>query len=158
VSGTPAREAPASVAEEVIEARAAEPDAAEPTAEAGAPGGISWGVPGGVVGGIVGGVSEAAAPAAPVRVGDGIKEPVKLKHVPPVYPDIAARANVQGAVVLDCTVSPQGRVTAVTVVRGVPLLNEAAISAVRQWIYTPTLKDGAPVPVLMTVTVRFGLS
>jgi periplasmic protein TonB len=61
-------------------------------------------------------------------------------------------------VVLECTVSPMGKVTAVTVVRGIPLLNEAAMAAVKQWIYTPTLRDGVPVPIIMTVTVRFGLS
>ena len=45
----------------------------------------------------------------------------------------------------------------VKVLRGVPLLEEAAVDAVRQWVYSPTLMDGVPVPVLLTVTVRFGL-
>jgi periplasmic protein TonB len=76
---------------------------------------------------------------------------------PPVYPDIAVRANVHGNVVLECTVSPLGRVTRVTVVQGIPLLNQAAMEAVKQWVYTPTLKDGVPVPVILTVTVKFGL-
>jgi len=93
-----------------------------------------------------------------VRVGGGIVEPRKLHSVPPVYPETAVRARVQGTVVLECTISPEGRVTDVRVLRGVPLLDGAAIHAVRQWVYTPTLLDGRPVPVIMTVTVNFRLN
>jgi protein TonB len=93
-----------------------------------------------------------------VRVGGQIKEPKKLKAVAPVYPDIAKQARVQGVVILECTISPQGKVTNVTVLRGIPLLNESAIDAVKQWVYTPTLLNGVPVPVIMTVTVNFKLS
>jgi protein TonB len=121
-------------------------------------GGIAGGAPGGVIGGVLGGVADLLPPVEPVRVGGEIREPAKIRHVAPAYPDVAIRANVQGSVVLECTVSPMGKVTTVTVVRGVPLLNEAAMAAVKQWIYTPTLRDGVPVPVIMTVTVRFGLS
>ena len=60
--------------------------------------------------------------------------------------------------ILECLISPQGRVSEIKVLRGVPLLEEAAVDAVRQWVYTPTLMDGVPVPVLMTVTVRFDLT
>jgi protein TonB len=93
----------------------------------------------------------------PLRVGGQIKEPTKLKAVPPVYPESAVRARVEGVVILECLISPQGRVTEVKVLRGVPLLESAAVDAVKQWVYTPTLMDGVPVPVLMTVTVRFDL-
>ena len=127
--------------------------------DSGDPGGIEGGVAGGVIGGVIGGLPELTTPPpGPLRVGGEIKEPAKVRHVPPVYPDIAMRANVQGAVVLECTVSPQGRVAAVTVLRGIPLLNDAAVAAVKQWVYTPTLRDGVPVPLSLTVTVRFGLS
>ena len=81
-----------------------------------------------------------------------------MKAVPPVYPDAAVVSRIEGVVVLECLISPQGRVAEVTVLRGVPLLEEAAVDAVRQWVYTPTLMDGVPVPVLMTVTVRFDLT
>ena len=86
-----------------------------------------------------------------------IVEPRKLHSVPPVYPEDAKRARVQGTVVLECTISPEGRVTAVRVVRGIPLLDEAAIAAVKQWVYTPTMLDGKAVPVILTVTLNFKL-
>jgi protein TonB len=124
----------------------------------GVPGGVEGGVPGGVVGGVVGGLPDAPPPMQAVRVGGQIKEPKKLKHVAPVYPDIAKQARVQGIVIVECTISPQGRVTDVKVLRGIPLLDAAAIEAVRQWVYTPTLLNGVPVPVIMTVTVNFKLS
>jgi len=126
--------------------------------EGGVPGGVEGGVPGGVVGGVVGGIPDAPAPVQAVRVGGQIKEPKKLKNVPPVYPDIARAARVQGVVILECTISPQGKVTDVKVLRGIPLLDAAAQDAVKQWVYTPTLLNGVPVPVIMTVTVNFKLS
>ena len=124
----------------------------------GVPGGVEGGVPGGVVGGVIGGLPDAPPPAQAVRVGGQIKEPKKLKAPQPVYPDIAKQARVQGVVILECTISPQGRVTNVTLLRGIPLLDQAAIDAVKQWVYTPTLLNGVPVPVIMTVTVNFKLN
>ena len=126
--------------------------------EGGVPGGVEGGVPGGVVGGVVGGLPDAPPPPQAIRVGGQIKEPKKLKNVPPAYPDIAKQARVQGVVILECTISPQGKVTDVKVLRGIPLLDQAAIEAVKQWVYTPTLLNGVPMPVIMTVTVNFKLS
>ena len=126
--------------------------------EGGVPGGVEGGVPGGVVGGVVGGLPDAPPPTQAVRVGGQIKEPKKLKDVKPNYPDIAKQARVQGVVILECTISPQGKVTDVKILRGIPLLDAAAIEAVKQWVYTPTLLNGVPVPVIMTVTVNFRLS
>jgi protein TonB len=100
---------------------------------------------------------EQRAPAAR-RVGGELKEPKKLKNVPPVYPEEAKRARVQGVVILECTISPEGNVADVRVLRGIPLLDQAAVDAVKQWVYTPTLLAGKPVPVIMTVTVNFRLS
>jgi protein TonB len=126
--------------------------------EGGVAGGVEGGVPGGVVGGVVGGLPDAPPPPQAVRVGGNIKEPKKLKNTAPVYPDIAKQARVQGVVILECTISPQGKVTDVKVLRGIPLLDQAAIEAVKQWVYTPTLLNGVPVPVIMTVTVNFRLN
>jgi protein TonB len=62
---------------------------------------------------------------------------------------------VQGVVILECVIGPDGRVTDVHVLRGQPLLERAAIDAVRQWLYRPTRLNGQPVAVVMTVTVTF---
>jgi protein TonB len=105
----------------------------------------------------------AAAPGTdpetrPLRVGGTIQEPKKTRNVNPVYPPEAIQARVQGVVILECTISPAGKVIEVKTLRGVPALTEAAVEAVRQWEYTPTLLNGVAVPVIMTVTVNFGLS
>jgi protein TonB len=125
--------------------------------EGGVAGGVEGGVPGGVVGGVVGGLPGAPPPppVKPVRVGGDIREPRKLLHVAPVYPDIAMRAGVQGVVIIEATVDTRGRVVDATVLRSVPVLDEAALEAVRKWVYTPTLLDGVPTPIIMTVTVNF---
>ena len=98
-----------------------------------------------------------APPSAPIRVGGEIEAPRKTRHVNPVYPRDAVAARIQGAVILECTISPQGEVVQVKTLRSVPMLDDAAIEAVRQWEYTPTLLNGVPVPVIMTVTVNFKL-
>ena len=76
----------------------------------------------------------------------------------PVYPAEAQAAKVQGIVIMEATIGADGRVTDAKVLRSVPLLDQAAVDAVRQWEYTPTLLNGAPVPVIMTVTVTFNLA
>ncbi len=126
--------------------------------EGGIPGGVDGGVPGGVVGGIVGGL-DAAPPPPPrlVNVGSVVHPPRKVKDVAPVYPDVARQARIQGVVVLECTIGTNGRVEDLHVLSGLPILDSAAIEAVRQWVYTPTLLDGVPVRVLMDVTVTFAL-
>ncbi len=127
--------------------------------EGGMPGGVEGGVPGGVVGGVVGGLPDAPPPppAKAVRVGGDIREPRKVVDVDPVYPDLALKAGVQGIVIIEATLDARGRVVNATVLRGVPMLDEAALEAVRRWVYTPTLLGGVPTPVIMTVTVRFRL-
>jgi protein TonB len=77
--------------------------------------------------------------------------------VPPVYPAIAQAARVSGLVIVQATIGVDGQVTDAVVLRSVPLLDEAALEAVRQWRYTPTRLDGQPVAVVMTVTVSFQL-
>ena len=94
---------------------------------------------------------------APVRVGGHIKVPTKVRDVKPVYPPEAQTAGIQGVIVLEATVAVDGRVSDAKVLRSIPLLDEAAIDAVRQWEFAPTLLNGVPVPVIMTVTVNFSL-
>jgi len=125
----------------------------------GSPDGVAGGVPGGVVGGIVGGLPEAPpAPVAPVRVGGSVREPRRLMVVPPVYPELAMMARLQGTVVIEATINERGRVVNVNLVEGAPLLTDAALEAVKKWVYTPTLVNGVPTPVIMKVTVHFRLS
>ena len=95
--------------------------------------------------------------SAPVRVGGAIRAPQKIKDVPPVYPQIAQEQRVEGVVILELLVDPQGIVSSARVVRSVPMLDEAALEAVLQWEYTPTMLNGQPVSLLYNVTVAFSL-
>jgi len=131
------------------------------------------GVPvGGVIGGIglgesvgTGLVNIPAPPAQPqarapepVRPGGHVKYPTKVHHVAPIYPRMAQEARVDGLVILEAVIAADGRVQDVRVLRSKPLLDQAAVDAVRQWRFTPTLLNGIPVPVIMTVTVNFELT
>jgi TonB family protein len=98
------------------------------------------------------------APPAPVRLHAGMQPPRKIVHVDPVYPRVAQQARIEGTVVLETVIDVTGHVTSVRVLRSIPLLDQAATDAVRGWTFTPTLLNGVPVPVVMTVTVRFALS
>ena len=92
-----------------------------------------------------------------MRVGGDIKAPKKTKHVNAVYPPIARSSGVQGVVVIEATIGPDGHVKDAKVLRSVPLLDQSALDAVRQWEFTPTIVNGVAVPVITTVTVNFTL-
>ena len=144
------------------------PEKGGPATE-GVPGGVEGGIPGGVVGGVVGGLPTEApppppppppapqAPKGPVRVGGQIQPPALVQRVEPVYPGVAVSAHVQGVVILEALVDPEGRVKDVKVLRSVPLLDKAAIDAVLQWRYSPVVLNGTPVPFILTVVVSFSL-
>ena len=93
-----------------------------------------------------------------LRVGGNIRPPAKIVNVPPVYPQEAKDARVQGVVIIEAKIAADGSVAEAWVLRSIPMLDGAALDAVRQWRYSPTLLNGAPVPVIMTVTVNFTLS
>jgi protein TonB len=141
-------------------------------------GGVPGGIPGGNVGGVLGGLlavnsipaappaiapppppppppPKAVAPVEPVRVGGSVKEPRAIKMVPPVYPPLASKARVSGTVILEATLTAEGRVEEIKVVSGHPLLVDAAINCVKQWIYEPTYLNGVPVAVILTARVHF---
>lgn len=88
----------------------------------------------------------------------GGSAPVKVKNVPPVYPRSVQDAGVQGTVVIEARVGPDGKVTHTRIVRSVPLLDQPALDAVRQWEFRPVLLNGQPTAVIMTMTVQFTLS
>lgn len=152
----------------------------------GVSGGVGGGVAGGVGGGVAGGVNarrvfDPSSPdgyrdvpppppppppgpetasidgMAPIRVGGNIKPPTKIRDVRPVYPQEAQDARIQGVVIVEATIDGAGRIREARVLRSIPMLDEAALEAVRQWEFTPTLLNGVPVPVIMTMTVNFTL-
>jgi TonB family protein len=95
----------------------------------------------------------------PLGVGSRITEPRKLSDVKPVYPHAAKEKGIQGTVILEATITPSGCIGELRVLKSVdPSLDLAALLAVLRWRYTPTLLDGVPVPVIMTITVNFRLS
>ena len=93
----------------------------------------------------------------PVRPGGLIRPPERVDYVAPVYSVIAREARIEGVVIIEATIGIDGRVMNARILRSVPLLDESALAAVRQWTYRPTTLNGVPVPVIMTVTVNFTL-
>jgi protein TonB len=93
-----------------------------------------------------------------IRLHSGIKPPQRLVNVAPVYPTMALAVRKEGIVIIDATIDEQGNVTETKVLRSIPLLDEAALAAVRQWKFSPTQLNGVPVPIVMTVTVNFKLT
>jgi protein TonB len=98
-----------------------------------------------------------ARPSGPVPVGGDIRPPERLAYVPPVYPEIARIAHVEGKVVLEATIDEWGVVKNVVVRQSMPLLDKAAIDAVSKWRYAPTRLNGQPIAIVMMVTVTFTL-
>jgi TonB family protein len=99
---------------------------------------------------------EVAQPLkAPIKVGGNVQESKLIHKVEPIYPELALKARVSGKVVLVITVNEGGFVSDVKVASGHPLLDDAAVAAVRQWQYSPTLLNGQPVPVTASVMVTF---
>jgi periplasmic protein TonB len=105
-----------------------------------------------------GGPSSVGRPetmSGPVRVGGNIAPPDVVKKVPPVYPAEAQQAGIKGEVILEVTIAENGTVAGARILRSIPLLDDAAVEAVKQWEYTPTYVNGVPRRVVMTVTVAF---
>ena len=126
--------------------------------------GIESGVEGGIAGGIVGGLLDGApssgpSSSGPVRLGggNGIMPPRRIKDVKPAYPQSAVSARAQGTVIIEATIGIDGKVQDARVLHSEPPFDQAAIDAVRQWEYTPSLLKGVPVAIIMTVIVRFGI-
>jgi TonB family protein len=99
----------------------------------------------------------AATSARAIRVDDNIAAPKKITDVKPVYPAIAKAANVQGVVIMEARIEPDGSVSDARVIKSIPLLDQAALDAVKQWRFTTPLANGEPTAVLTTVTIDFRL-
>ena len=96
--------------------------------------------------------------AAPIRVSIAVQEAKIIRRVIPAYPALAKQARVQGTVKLLGVISADGRIEQLQVLSGHPLLVAAAVDAVKQWTYRPTLLNGQPVEVQAPIEVRFILS
>jgi len=124
-------------------------------------GGVPGGVPGGVIGGALSGAVPPAptpidsAPKGPIRVGGKVKAPRLIFGPDPVYPLLARQARVSGAVVIDAVIDTQGNVVEMRTVSGQPILALAAMEALRQWKYEPTILGVEAVPVRLLVTITF---
>ena len=97
------------------------------------------------------------APQGPVRirVGGALKPPRLVSSVLPVYPSMARETGIEGEVVVDTTISETGKVTTMKVLSGPAVLRQSALDALRQWKYAPSMLNGQPIPVQMTVTIKF---
>ncbi len=93
-----------------------------------------------------------------VEVGSNAQALQLISKVDPVYPPLAKQAQIQGTVVLSTLIGKDGRVQNLKVVSGHPLLVQAALDAVRNWAYQPTLLNGEPVEVKTSIQVNFALS
>lgn len=165
VSGGESRHGPAHVRAALAPSEA--PTAIEPqlAGAAAAPdtgSGVPGGMPGGDIRTILGSLPDVPPPPVvmstqPWRVGGQIRNPAKTRDVRPIYPPIAVASRVEGRVMIEAIIGADGRVKDATILRSIPLLDQAALAAVRQWQFTPTLLNGVPVPVIMTVTVNFML-
>jgi TonB family protein len=93
-----------------------------------------------------------------LRVGEaGITAPKKITDVRPVYPAVARAANVQGVVIIEARIEPDGSVSDAKVIKSIPLLDQAALDAVKQWRFTPPLLNGQPAAVVMATVIHFSL-
>jgi protein TonB len=78
-----------------------------------------------------------------------------VNQVAPQYPPLARQARIQGTVRLEAVINKEGRIEELKVVSGHPMLVQAALAAVQQWEYQPTMLNGAPVEVITTIDVNF---
>jgi protein TonB len=93
----------------------------------------------------------------PLKLSEPIVQAQLISRVEPRYPPLAAQIHLQGTVLLHAIISRDGTITSLEVVNGHPLLVQAALDAVRQWRYRPTMLNGEPVEVETTITVIFQL-
>ncbi|HLK64864.1 MAG TPA: TonB family protein [Bryobacteraceae bacterium] len=139
----------------------------------GVPGGVAGGTPGGVLGGIIGSVPSAAPPPPPpppqkkeekaatpqrIKIGGAVQQAKLVRQPHPVYPPLAKQARISGVVKLSAIISRDGTIQKLEVISGHPLLVPAALEAVKQWVYQPTLLNGEPVEVVTQIDVNFTLN
>ncbi|MCB9385228.1 MAG: TonB family protein [Bryobacterales bacterium] len=152
-----------------------EDSAPPPSGIVGVVGGVSGGSAGGQLGGVLGGIvsnvpSVAPPPPPPpvkkeppptpkrINVGGAVQKARLLRQVQPQYPPLARQARIQGTVKLTAVIDKDGSIQQLEVINGHPLLIPAAMQAVKQWRYKPTLLNGQAVEVVTQIDVNFTLS
>jgi TonB family protein len=93
-----------------------------------------------------------------IKVGSNVQAARLVTRVNPVYPALARQAQIEGVVRFTATIGKDGRIAHLQVNSGHPMLVPAAVEAVRQWVYQPTLLNGEPVEVITDVDVHFSLA
>jgi protein TonB len=116
--------------------------------EGGVDGGVVGGVLGGVLGGVIGGTGDGP-------VYDWDQAPRALKQVKPIYPQDAFIKKIEGTVLVEVLIDSTGRVARTRVLQSVPALDAAALQTVNQWVFSPAIKKGRPVPTIVHVPVTF---
>lgn len=116
--------------------------------EMGVEGGVVGGIPGGVLGGVLGGTG-----TGPVLDYDSPPKPIKITR--PQYPQEAFVKKVEGTVTVEITIDSTGRVVRARVINSVPMLDAAALQTVYQWVFSPAIKHGRPVPTIAHAPVAF---
>jgi protein TonB len=130
-----------------------------PDVNAGMQGGVPGGVAGGSMGGVIGGAPPPPRPAQQrIRQGGSVQAALLVNKVTPVYPPLARQTRISGTVRLHAIISKNGSIQSLEVISGHPLLVRAAMDAVQQWRYKPTLLNGEPVEVDTTIDVIFSLN
>jgi protein TonB len=132
--------------------------------------GVAGGTVGGVLGGIIGGIPSAAPPPPPpppvakavtptrIKVGGNVQSAMIIRKTPPIYPQLAKSARVSGVVHLAAVIAKDGTIQELHSLGGPALLIQAAMDAVKTWIYKPTMLNGEPVQVETTIDVNFTLN
>jgi protein TonB len=120
--------------------------------EGGVPGGQIGGMPGGVIGGVIGGRLGGIVPVA-----DCDQPPRLIWQTRPKYPHEAFVKKVQGTVLLEILINVDGRVVHARVLQSIPLLDQAALASVEEWLFEPAVRNGRPVATLARAPIRFGL-
>jgi protein TonB len=100
----------------------------------------------------------AAKPVSRISIGGNVQEAMLIHRVIPVYPQLARQARISGEVKYSAIISREGLVQSLTLMHGHPLLVAAALDAIRQWRYRPTILNGDPAEVVTTIIVTFTLN
>ena len=138
----------------------------------GIPGGSAGGSVGGILGGVISSIPQAAPPPPPpvkveapkpvvpqrIRVGGNVQSAKIIRQPKPIYPPLAKQARIQGVVKFTAIIARDGTIQSLQLISGHPLLAPAAMEAVKQWVYQPTLLNGEPVEVVTQIDVNFTLS